>query len=45
MFFDMDITQAFSGNRLQLSEVAVYRVADGKIIEETFMLNPGQMAA
>ena len=35
--FDMDITNKPSGERTQLSEVALYTVADGKVIQEEFL--------
>ena len=35
--FDMDITNKPSGERTQMSEVALYTVADGKVIQEEFL--------
>lgn len=32
----MDVTQRESGNRITMDEVALYTVADGKIVEERF---------
>jgi ketosteroid isomerase-like protein len=36
--FDMDITIKATGQRVTGREVAVYRVADGKIVSENFMM-------
>ncbi|MEM1230245.1 MAG: nuclear transport factor 2 family protein [Pseudomonadota bacterium] len=38
--FEMDLTPN-GGERLQMDEVAVYRVADGKIVEEAFYYSMG----
>ncbi len=35
--FDMDVTNKPSGKRMQMSEIAVYTVTDGKIIHEEFL--------
>lgn len=35
--FQMDITPKQGGDRMQMDEVALYRVADGKIVEERFL--------
>ncbi len=35
--FDLDITFKPSGERSQMSEVALYTVADGKVIQEEFL--------
>ena len=35
--FDMDVTNKPSGERTRLSEVALYTVANGKIVEEQFL--------
>lgn len=41
--FDMDTTHRPSGYRTQDSEIAVYQVKDGKIVQEQFFYdNPGQ---
>jgi ketosteroid isomerase-like protein len=34
--FEMDITQKESGQRMQMEEVGIYTVDDGKIVEERF---------
>jgi len=34
--FRMDVTQKASGQRIQMDEVALYTVRDGKIVEERF---------
>lgn len=34
--FDMDITTKESGQRMQMAEIALYTVKDGKIAEERF---------
>ncbi len=41
--FDMDTTHRPSGMRNQMSELAVYRTKDGKIVKEQFFYDePGQ---
>jgi hypothetical protein len=35
--FDMDVTAKESGQRNQMSEVAIYTVEDGKIVREEFL--------
>ncbi len=37
--FKMDVTFKGSGKRFQMDEVAVYKVADGKIVYEEFFYN------
>ena len=37
VLFDMDVTNKPSGERTRLSEVALYTVANGKIVEEQFL--------
>ncbi len=40
--FDIDVTQKFSGQRVQMSEMALYTVKNGKITQEEFYYNvPG----
>jgi ketosteroid isomerase-like protein len=34
--FGMDVTQKASGQRIQMDEVALYTVRDGRIVEERF---------
>jgi ketosteroid isomerase-like protein len=34
--FGMDVTQKATGNRMQMNEVGLYTVRDGKIVEERF---------
>jgi hypothetical protein len=34
--FSIDVTQKESGNRVQMDEVGLYTVRDGKIVEERF---------
>lgn len=36
VIFEMDATDKASGNRMQMKEMAVYHVADGKIVREEF---------
>lgn len=35
--YDMDVTEKESGKRIQMSEVGVYTVKDGKIVREEFL--------
>jgi hypothetical protein len=35
--FDIDVTDKNSGERMQLSEVGIYKVKDGKVIREEFL--------
>ncbi len=37
--FTMDITMKANGNRMQMDEVGLYTVANGKIVEERFFYN------
>jgi ketosteroid isomerase-like protein len=37
MTFAMDVTDKATGNRMQMQEVGLYTVRDGKIVEEKFM--------
>ena len=37
--FEMDTTHKPSGNRSQMSEIAVYQVDNGKIVKEQFFYN------
>ena len=37
LIFAMDITEKASGKRLQMREIGVYTVKDGKIVEERFL--------
>ena len=37
LHFSMDVTQKESGNRMQMNEVGLYTVRDGKIVEERFL--------
>jgi hypothetical protein len=39
---DMDVTDTGSKKRMQLSEVGVYAVKDGKIVREEFLPYTGQ---
>jgi hypothetical protein len=39
--YDVDVTDKNSKNRMQLSEVGVYTVKDGKIIREEFLPRTG----
>ncbi len=41
VLFEMDITSKPSGQRTQMSEVALYTVADGKIVQEEFLYQVG----
>ena len=38
--FHIDVTQKESGQRLKMSEVALFTVRDGKIVEERFFFPP-----
>lgn len=40
--FDVDVTEKESRKRLQMSEVGVYTVKDGKIVREEFLPASGQ---
>lgn len=40
IIFDMDVTEKASGNRWKGKEVALYEVADGKIVRESFFMAP-----
>lgn len=40
MIYNMDCTDKSSGNRWQGKEIGVYDVADGKIVRETFYMQP-----
>jgi hypothetical protein len=35
--FDIDVTHKPSGKRMQMSEVALYTVEDGKVVQEEFL--------
>jgi ketosteroid isomerase-like protein len=35
--FDVDVTEKASGKRMQLSEVGIYKVKDGKVTREEFL--------
>jgi hypothetical protein len=35
--FDIDVTEKPSGKRMQLSEVGIYKVKDGKVAREEFL--------
>ena len=37
----MDVTPKASGERMQMDEVAVYTVKDGKIVQEEFLYAMG----
>ena len=41
VLFEMDITNKPSGQRMQMSEVALYTVAGGKIVQEEFLYQVG----
>lgn len=41
VIFEMDATHKQSGQRSQMKEVALYHVADGKIVREEFMYTMG----
>ena len=41
VLFEMDVTNKPSGQRSQMSEVALYTVADGKIVQEEFLYRMG----
>jgi ketosteroid isomerase-like protein len=36
MIFDLDVTQKESGQRMQMREVGLYTMRDGKVVEEKF---------
>jgi hypothetical protein len=36
MLFDLDVTQKESGHRMQMREVGLYTMRDGKVVEEKF---------
>ena len=35
--FKIDVTQKETGNRIQMEEIGLYTVRDGKVVEERFM--------
>lgn len=35
--FDIDVTEKASGQRMQASEVGIYKVKDGKVVREEFL--------
>jgi len=35
--FDIDVTEKASGKRMQMSEVGIYKVKDGKVAHEEFL--------
>jgi hypothetical protein len=37
VLYEMDFTQKSSGQRMQMSEVALFTVANGKIVQEEFL--------
>ena len=39
--FDMDVTHKPSGERRQMSEVGIFTIADGKIVQEEFLYRMG----
>ena len=39
--FDMDVTNKPSGQRMQMSEVGIFTLADGKIVQEEFLYKMG----
>lgn len=41
VIFGMDTTETATGQRTQMREVAIYEVADGKIVKETFYYPTG----
>ncbi len=41
VLFEMDVTNKPSGQRSQMSEVALYTVADGRIVQEEFLYQMG----
>lgn len=43
VFFDIDVTQKWSDQRVQMREIGLYRVIDGEIVEETFMFHPEEI--
>ena len=40
LIFDMDVTNRETGQRMQMREVGLYTVADGKIVREEFFYPP-----
>jgi ketosteroid isomerase-like protein len=36
LIFELDVTAKQTGQRMQMREVGLYRVADGKVVEERF---------
>ena len=35
--FDVDVTEKASKNRMQMSEVGIYKAKDGKVVHEQFL--------
>ncbi len=44
LIFELDVTVKATGERLQMSEVAVYTIAGGKVIEERFFAQQRRVA-
>ncbi len=40
VIFEMDVTEKASGNRWKGKEIALYEVAEGKIVRESFFMAP-----
>ena len=40
VIFELDVTQKATGERWKAKEVALYEVADGKIVRESFFMAP-----
>lgn len=43
VYFDMDVTQKWSDERVQMREVALYQVRDSQVVEEIFMFHPDEV--
>lgn len=43
VYYSFDVTHRESGHRFPMNEVAVYKVADGKIVHERFFYMPMDM--
>ena len=39
--FDLDVTPKASGERMQMSEVGIFTIADGKIVQEEYLYQMG----
>jgi len=43
VYFDIDVTQQWSNDRIRMREIGLYQVKDGEIARETFMFHPAEI--